>query len=134
MKKLASIIGLLIAGFGLFGILAPARLLTMAQSWLSPAGLYGVAAARVLAGLILLGGASQTRFPAALRILGGLFVLNGIITALLGLQRAEALLVWASGQSSAVIRLGAAIALGVGGFIAYAASGPGRAVRQAATS
>ena len=130
MKKLSFFVGLLIAGFGLFGILAPVRLLTTAESWVSPAGLYGVAAARLLAGAVLLGGASQTRAPTVLRILGGLFVLNGLITVFLGLHRAEALLAWAVSQSSAVIRLGAAVALAVGVFIVYAASGPGRPARQ----
>ena len=129
MKRLASIVGLLIAGFGLFGVLAPARVLGTAQSWLSPIGLYAVAVVRLLAGVALLGAAPKTRASTVVRILGVFFVLNGIVTAFLGLQRAEALLAWASNQNTSLIRLGAAVAIAVGAFVFYAASSPDGSTR-----
>ena len=134
MKKLAATVGLLIAAFGVFGILAPARLLSTAQSWLSPLGLYSVAVARLLAGALLLGAARHTRAPTALRILGTIFILNGFVTAFMGLQRAEALLAWAATQSPMLTQAGAAIAFAVGVFVFYAASGPRRATPSEAAA
>ena len=46
----------------------------------------------------------------------------------LGAERAQAILEWWSGQGPLFIRLGAGIALVLGGFIAYALT-PGRSAR-----
>ena len=130
MRRAALLVGLAIAAVGVVGLVAPARLLNTAGAWLSPLTLYVVAAVRVLAGGILLAAARQGRAPTTLRVLGAIFLLNGLVTPAIGLQRARALLEWASLQSFALVRLAAVAALAVGVVVAYASSPSRRAARQ----
>jgi len=107
-------ISLLLLVQGLTGLAAPdvfAGVVCFMQT--SPA-IYAAAAVRVAVGIVLLQAASTSRLPIFLRILGG------VLTLFVGRQFAEVILAWWSSHGSALVRLFAAISLGLGLVTAYA--------------
>jgi hypothetical protein len=117
------LVGLLAAFFivlvGLTGMLAPDCLMTIGRHSVTPVGIYLVAALRIGIGLVLAKVAPVSRAPKALRVLGVIAVLGGVATLFLGTERAQAILEWWSAHGPLFIRMGAGIALVLGGFIAY---------------
>jgi len=114
------IIGLLIAAMGILGIAAPSVPLQVAQSLLTPSALYIVAAVRVCFGLLLVWVAPGSRAPIALRVLGVLIVIAGVITPFFGVERSRAVVDWWSSQGAAFMRVGMGFAVVFGLAIVYA--------------
>ena len=125
MKLLGLLVALFIALIGLTGVFAPDRLMAIGQCSVTPSGIYVAAALRIGIGLVLALVAPVSRAPRTMRILGVIAVIAGVTTLFLGTERAQAILEWWSAQGPAFIRLGAGLALVLGGFIAYAVA-PGR--------
>jgi hypothetical protein len=128
MRLLGFLVALFIALIGLTGVIAPDCLIVIGRQSVTPVGLCVVAALRVSIGLVLASVAPISRAPTALRVLGIIAVLAGVTTLFLGAERAQAILEWWSGQGPVFLRLGAGIALVLGGLIAYALT-PGRSAR-----
>jgi len=120
VKLLVMIIGLLIAAMGILGIAAPSVPLQVAQSLLTPSALYIVAAVRVCFGLLLVWVAPGSRAPIALRVLGVLIVIAGVITPFFGVERSRAVVDWWSSQGAAFMRVGMGFAVVFGLAIVYA--------------
>lgn len=120
MKLLVMVIGLLIAAMGILGIAAPSVPLQFARSLLTPSALYIVAVIRVCFGLLLMWVASGSRAPIALRVLGVLIVIAGVITPFFGVERSRAVLDWWSSQGTAFMRVGMGFAVVFGLFVVYA--------------
>jgi hypothetical protein len=123
VKTLAFAFGLCIATVGVVGILAPSRLVWIAENFSTSGAFYVVAVVRVAFGLVLISVASASRAPKALRVLGYIIVIAGITTALMGLLgigRARAMIEWWLQQGSSVVRLTGVLILALGGFVAYA--------------
>jgi hypothetical protein len=130
MKNLAFVIALLVLALGVTGLFVPSGLVWVGQHSLTPAALYGIAAARVLFGVILIRAAAASRAPRTLRILGSVIVLAGVATALAGLvaiERMHAMVDWWVQQESWLVRLSAVPVLALGSFIAYACAPARRA-------
>ena len=130
MKNLAFVIALLVLALGVTGLFVPSGLVWVGQHSLTPAAFYGIAAARVLFGLILIRAAAASRAPKTLRILGSVIVLAGVATALVGLvaiERMHAMVDWWVQQESWFVRLSAVPVLALGSFIAYACAPARRA-------
>ncbi|MFY9550329.1 MAG: hypothetical protein WAU32_04200 [Thermoanaerobaculia bacterium] len=128
MTALALAVGLLVAGIGLVGVVAPQGLQAIAQHVDTPLGIYVAAAVRVAFGLILVRAAPASRSPGVLRVAGVVAIVAGLSTPFVGVDRARAILDWWSRQGPVLMRLGPALALAVGGFITYAVrSGRGEA-------
>ena len=89
----------------------------------TPIGLYAVAALRIGIGIVFINVAPTSRTPNLLRVLGAIAVGAGVITALVGVDRARAMLAWETAQGTTLIRLGAVIALVFGGFIVSVVNG-----------
>jgi hypothetical protein len=117
-----AIIGVVIAGVGVIGVLAPSVLLDLGRSLLSANGLYSIAAARVAFGLLLLFVAGLSRMPRTLRVIGVLIIINGLVTPVFGVERSEVLLNWFSARGPAFVRAMAALAIAFGAFVVYAVS------------
>jgi hypothetical protein len=117
-----AIIGVVIAGVGVIGVVAPALLLNLGKSLLSANGLYAIAAVRVALGLLLLFVARFSRTPRTLRVIGVVIIINGLVTPLFGVERSEALLNWFSTQGLPFVRVMATLAIAFGAFIVYAVS------------
>jgi hypothetical protein len=119
MRLLGLIVALFIALIGLTGVFAPDRLMTLGPYFVTPVGLYVAAALRIGIGLVLTRVAPISRAPKALRIFGVIAIIAGVTTLFVGTERAQAILEWST-REPVFMRLGAGLALVVGGFIAYA--------------
>ncbi len=115
----ALFLGAFIAAIGFIGVVAPQTLLAAVRPLVSPAGLWVAGAIRVVFGTVLVLVAASSRTPRALRLLGFLIVIAGLITPFVGADRARAMVDWWSGQGGLLIRGWAALAVVFGIFIVY---------------
>ena len=123
MKNIAFVVGLLILGFGAFGVILPSGLVVIALQSVTPSVFYIVAVVRIAFGLVLISVASASRSPKTVRVLGYFILLAGAVTALTGLlaiERAHVIIDWWVQQGAAVIRITSMFVMALGGFVAYA--------------
>jgi hypothetical protein len=102
------------------GIVAPDRLMSVARYVVTPVGLYAIAALRVGIGVVLMLVAPISRAPKTLRVFGAFVLIAGLATPLFGVERARAIVDWEATQGTALVRIGAGLALVIGGLIAFA--------------
>ena len=119
---------LLVAAFtiivGIVGLISPDSVTTARRLYFAtPVALYAAGAVRVAMGLVLILYAPASRAPKTLRALGAVMCMQALAAALLGPDRARAVLEWETIQGTTVLRVGAAVALSVGCFLAFAVSG-----------
>ena len=89
----------------------------------TPLGLYAAGVLRLAMGLVVILYAPASRAPKTLRAFGGLMCLQALTATLLGPGRARAVLEWETMQGPALPRVGAALALATGCFLAFAVAG-----------
>jgi len=89
----------------------------------TPVRLYAAAAVRVAMGLVVILSATASRAPKTLRALGALMCMQGLSATLLGPEHARTVLEWEATQGPALLRVGAAVALAAGVFLAFALTG-----------
>jgi hypothetical protein len=128
MRSLALLVAVFVMLVGVAGTFAPDRLMTFGRYAVTPVGLYVIAALRVGIGLVLILVAAISRAPRTLRVFGAVAFVGGLATPLLGAERARAILDWQSSQGTVLTRVGAGLALAIGGFIAFAVAAGRRAV------
>ena len=124
MKHLATAIGFAFAAMGFVGVAVPSLVLELGQSLLTPTVLYVVAALRIGIGLVLVQVAPESRHPKALRIVGVLIVIVGVLTPFFGVERSRAIIDWWSGQGQLLVRLSAGLAASFGLYIVYSVTSP----------
>jgi hypothetical protein len=105
---------------GVTGIFMPDTLIAVGRYVVTPNGLYAVAALRVGVGLVLILVARISRAPRTLRTLGAFVFVAGLATPFFGVDRVRAVFDWEATQGTAVVRIGAVLAVLAGGFIAFA--------------
>jgi len=120
MRALAVSVALFVMVVGAAGIVTPDSLLTVGRNILTPTGLYVIAALRVGIGLLLMTVAGSSRAPRTLRVVGAFVIVAGLATPLFGVERSRAILEWEAARGTALVRVGAALMVAIGGFIAYA--------------
>jgi hypothetical protein len=120
MRYLALAVAASVVLVGITGVFAPDTLVSIGRYVVTPAGLYAIAVVRVAVGIVLIMAAPLSRAPRLLRALGAVALLAGLMTPLFGFERTRAVLEWESAQGTALIRVGAAAALVLGGFLAFA--------------
>jgi hypothetical protein len=113
-------IGFFIAAVGAVGVVAPHLLQSASRYAMTPTGLYGAAALRIVIGVVLVRVAAASHAPRLLRSLGVIAIAAGIITLFLGVDRAGAILTWWSGQGPVFMRLWPALALVFGVIMVWA--------------
>jgi len=124
MRPAALLVAVVIIVTGIVGLISPDSLTTVRRLYIAtPVGLYAAGAVRVAMGLVVILCASASRAPKTLRMLGAVMCLQALSATFLGPHRAPAVLEWEAMQGPIVLRLGAAVALAAGGFIAFALSG-----------
>ena len=89
----------------------------------SPMFFYPAAAFRMGMGLVVMLAATASRSPKTLRALGALMFLQGLTATALGPEHARAVREFETRQGHAILRLGAAVALASGVFMAFALTG-----------
>jgi len=121
MKRGARAVGFVVVLVGLLTMAAPAALPGWGARLITPGGLYVIAVLRVVIGVVLIEAARSSRMPRTLRVCGTVAVLAGLTTPFLGAGRAQAVLeAWLAARPI-VVRLFAALMMGIGSLIVYAA-------------
>ena len=124
MRSAAFLVALFAIVVGTVGIVSPDSVMTVRRLYFStPVGLYTAGAVRVAMGLVVILSAPASRAPKTLRALGAVMCMQGLAATLFGPDRARAILEWEAMQGAALLRVGAAVALATGGFVAFAVTG-----------
>ena len=124
MRIAALLVALFTIVIGTGGIISPESGTEIRRLYFAtPGRLYAAAAVRVAMGLVVILSATASRAPKTLRALGALMCMQGVSAALLGPEHARTVLEWEAGQGPAPLRVGAAVALAAGGFMAFALTG-----------
>ena len=109
---------------GIVGLISPDSGTTARRLYFAtPVGLYTAGVVRLAMGLVVILYAPASRAPKTLRALGALMCMQALAATLLGPDRARAVLEWETMQGTALLRVGAAVALATGCFLAFAVSG-----------
>ena len=120
MLTAALLIGIIILAQGMLGLVSPDTFVTFVGFFQIPPVLYVAAIIRVLIGAILVMAAQSSRAPMALRLLGGLIVVGGLLTPVIGVQFAKIVLRWWLEGGAEVVRVWASFSLILGLFVVYA--------------
>jgi hypothetical protein len=121
MKAAALLVALFTIAIGIGGLIFPERGTEIRRLYFAtPARLYTAAAARVAMGLVVILSAAASRAPKTLRVLGAVMCMQGLSATLLGPDHARAILEWETMQGTALLRVGAAVALVAGVFLTFA--------------
>jgi len=113
-------IGLLIVAQGVLGLFAPDLFVGLVREFQTPPVIYAAAVIRFVFGVVLFRVAPLSRAPTALRGLGVLVAIGGLLTPFIGIPFARMVLGWWSDGGPAIVRIWAAAALLLGAFIVYA--------------
>jgi hypothetical protein len=125
VRSAALLVALITIVIGFVGLISPDRLTVVRRLYFAtPVRLYAAGGVRVAMGLVIILYAPASRAPKTLRALGALMCMQALAATLMGPDRARAVLEWETMQRTALLRVGAAVALASGGFIAFAVSGP----------
>lgn len=123
MVFLAIALSVLIVGFGVWGIISPATLLTFLSRWQTRSGLWTGAALRLMFGLALWSAAPLSRFPTTLQVVGVIFVVAGIAMPFIGLARFKSMVAWWLNKPPSFTRIWALATLALGVFFVWAVAG-----------
>jgi hypothetical protein len=120
MRIAALAVALFAITVGVAGMVSPDGL-TMARRHLmdTPKILYVMGPMRVAMGLVLILFAPKSRTPKILRVLGGIMALQGIVPLFIGVDRGRMILEQEAALGVVAKRVGAAVALATGCFIAF---------------
>ncbi len=119
MTLLVRLFGVVVAGFGIVGIVMPELLVGAVRLVQFPPELHLVAALRVAVGLLLYFVAPVSRAPLVLRVLGVLIVVGGVLTPFFGTWGVQLVLDWWAAKGPLLVRAFGAAALLFGAFIVY---------------
>jgi hypothetical protein len=126
MRIAAFLVALFSIVVGIVGIVSPEYGTMLRRQYFgSPVTLYPAVALRMVMGLVVILAARTSRAPTIMRTLGGLMCLQALTATMLGPDHARAVMEWETKQGTAMLRIGAAVALAAGGFMAFAVSGSG---------
>ena len=119
MKIAAFLVACFSVAVGVGGLISPEIVTDMRRLYFAtPVRLYTAAAVRVAMGLVVILAATASRAPKTLRTLGALMCMQGVSATLLGPEHARTVLEWEARQGPGLLRVGAAVALATGGFMA----------------
>ena len=109
------LVALFVFGLSAFGLLAPTAFVELVARFQQPPVIYVAAFIRFAVGVILLRGASKSRTPQLVRVLGAAIAIGGLLTPFLGVWLGETILRWwhAGGDSTVRVWAGTGAMLGV---------------------
>lgn len=124
MRSAALLVAVLAIVVGVVGLVSPDSVMTVRRLYIAtPLALYAVGVVRLAMGLAVIMCAPASRAPKTLRALGTVVCMQGLAAMLFGPDRARAILEWEAMLGAGVLRVGAAVALVTGSFIAFAVTG-----------
>lgn len=115
------IIGATVALLALWGVFAPAKLMTwvstvMDKDW----GIYIAVIVRLLLGIALIIAARASPFPVVFQVLGAIAILAAVALVLIGRAPVRRLIGWFSEHmSAAMVRVWLLFGIAFGGFLIY---------------
>ena len=122
MTETLAVLGSIICLISLLAIAFPQRLLRAAQKVTISTPLRLMAfAVRILLGTIVILAARSSRYPLPLKIIGGLFIVSGVMALLLSNSKIQSIMDWGLDRGRNSVRAGGIAGLLFGGFIVYAA-------------
>src|SRR5258707_197633 len=101
---LALLLGVLIAGFSIFGLAAPDQFTSVIGEIQKRLTVYGVAAVRVAIGVVFLLAAGTSRAPFLLGALGIVIVLGGLVTPFMAAPLRQSVERWLADGSLTAMR------------------------------
>jgi hypothetical protein len=120
MKQLALVLSICVVIIGAIGVIRPEVLLGVARYFETRSGLYAAACLRIVLGIALLIAASGSRAPSAIRVVGAVVLVAGLVTPFFGPERVRAIVDWWSSRGPLVTRAGPGFALALGCFLIWA--------------
>lgn len=120
MTTLAAVFGLFMVSLGLLAMASPRSMFRFAERFQTQAGLYAAMAIRLVMGVTLILAAPESHVPQALRILGAIVFVSGMITPFIGVERVKRIVAWWGARPSIFQQAWAALALTLGAFIVWA--------------
>ncbi len=121
MRMAALLVALFTVSVGTGGLIAPERGTEIRRLYFAtPVRLYSAGAVRIAMGLVVILSAAPSRAPKTLRALGAVMCMQGLSATLMGPNHARAVMEWEIAQGTALLRVGAAVALAAGLFLAFA--------------
>ena len=124
MKFAALLVALFSIVVGIVGIMSPEYGTTIRRQYFSsPVTLYPAVALRLVMGLVVILAAGASRAPRMMRAMGAVMCLQAVTATVLGPDRARAVMEWETVQGTAILRVGAAVALAAGAFMVFALTG-----------
>ena len=124
MRIAALFVALFTIVVGIGGLISPESGTEIRRLYFAtPVRLYTAAALRMSMGLVVILAAPVSRAPKTLRALGAVMCMQGLAATLMGSDHARAILEWETMQGTALLRVGAAVALAAGAFMAFAVIG-----------
>ncbi len=100
----ALLIGILIVAQGILGLATPNLFVALVRAFQEAPVIYAAAVVRFVFGAVLFFAAPASRVPLALRGLGALIALGGLLTPFVGVSFARMVLGWWSEGSATVVR------------------------------
>lgn len=119
MAWVAMALCVVLAGLGAIGVVSPDALLGIARRFQTPSGLYAGAVIRLVLGGTLFLAAPASRAPRAIRAIGIVIVVAGLVTPFFGLERFRGILEWWPAQGTVFMRVWAGVVLAFGCLLAY---------------
>ena len=121
MRIAALLVAMFTIVVGIIGIVAPEYGTTVRRGYFAtPITLYAAVAFRMVMGVVVILAARPSRAPNTMRALGAVMCLQALTATVLGPDRARAVLEWETMQGTALLRVGAAVALAAGGLMVFA--------------
>jgi ABC-type xylose transport system permease subunit len=119
MFILAKLIGIVIIIAGAIFLISPNTGKKHMDFCLKGKKLYLGGLLRIIMGVILILASQKSRIPSIVVILGCLVVLKGMLIFILGLEKVKSMIKWWQARPSAILRLMALLAIGIGILLVY---------------
>ena len=119
MSAVVVIFGLFMLGISIAILAAPERLKRMLQVFLDKQGFGLAAGIRIVAGVLFLMAASETRAPSFITAVGILFIVAGVAIPFIGRARIDRLATWWLAKPDWVLRVWAVAAGALGGAFVW---------------
>lgn len=118
--ELSRLLGVFVLLVGVWGVLAPSRMVDFVKRFGTKGGLIFAVVIRLIIGLALWFAAPSSRAPLLLHVFGVLVIVAAIAMPLMGLERFKALLLWWTKLSTTKQRLNSLFAVAFGAAILWA--------------
>lgn len=118
--EISGFLGVLTLLMGIWGVLAPSRIMAFVTRFGSTGGLWFAAGIRLVFGLALWFAAPASRAPILLQVLGVVALVAAFLIPFMGVDRFRALIEWWTKLSSLAMRAWCLLAVGFGAIILWA--------------